>query len=230
MRRLLVVLFLFAAAAPVHAAAPRAHVKDPGYAALAGDTLLAGVEEAAFAGSSLVYRGPRWNLRVLGPSGRSRPFGAPSRDITHLSTDGTSVLWWANGCLLLADVSEPPANAIGKGPCPRSEIELDPDHTDYDLKRMLPVAVDCIAAPRACTGTARLLYGEHRIHSAGPAARFRIPAGTTGRVNLRIGPRAFRHIRHVSRHERGTSLPVALRTDDGDRTPANSTRVVWVRE
>jgi hypothetical protein len=45
-------------------------------------------------------------------------------------------------------------------------------------------------------------------------------------VNLRIGPKAFRHIRH----ERGTSLPVQLRTDDGDRTPANTTQVVWVRE
>jgi len=48
--------------------------------------------------------------------------------------------------------------------------------------------------------------------------------------NLRIGPKAFRHIRHVSRHERGTSLPIVLRTDDGDRTPANTSQVVWVRE
>ena len=52
----------------------------------------------------------------------------------------------------------------------------------------------------------------------------------TGRVKVRIGPKAFRHIRHVSRHERGTSLPVELRTDDGDRTPANYTQVIWVRE
>ena len=44
--------------------------------------------------------------------------------------------------------------------------------------------------------------------------------------NLRIGPKAFRHIRL----ERGTSLSVQLRTDDGDRTPANTSQVVWVRE
>ena len=44
--------------------------------------------------------------------------------------------------------------------------------------------------------------------------------------NLRIGPKAFRHIRL----ERGTSLPVQLRTDDGDRTPANTAQVAWVRE
>jgi hypothetical protein len=84
-------------------------------------------------------------------------FATAARRRRSRRTDGTSVLWWANGCLLLADVSEPRANAIGK---------------------------------------------------------------------LRIGPKAFRHIRH----ERGTSLPVQLRTDDGDRTPANTTQVVWVRE
>jgi hypothetical protein len=188
-----------------------------------------GVEDAAFAGASLVYRGPEWRLRVLDPDGRVRRFGVPSRDITGLSTDGARVLWRANGCLLLADVSEPPATAIGTGPCPLSEVELD-EHIDYDLARTLPVRVDCVAAPRTCTGTARLLYGLNRVHQAGPRARFRIRAGTTGTVELRIGPRAFRHIRHVARHERGTSLHVDLRTDDGDRPPGNLTQVVWVRE
>jgi hypothetical protein len=186
-------------------------------------------EEAAFAGDALVYRVRESQLRVLEPSGRIRPFGVPSRDITHVTTDGTRVLWWANGCLLLADVRDPRAAAPGPGPCPRSEVLLD-EAVDYALKRTLPVRVQCISAPRACTGTARLFYGQSHIHRAGPSARFRIPAGRTGRVNLRIGPKAFAHIRHVARHEGGTSLPVELRTDDGDRTPANRTQVVWVRE
>jgi hypothetical protein len=190
--------------------------------------LASGVDGLAFAGETLVYRAGN-RIRAVEPSGRVRPFGIPTKDLNAIATSGTRVLWWANGCLLLADVTEPRARAIPEGPCPRSEILLN-EHDEYALERALPVEVDCISAPRACRGSARLLYGIDRVHAAGPRTRFVIPAGRTRAIRLRLSPKAYRHIRHVARHERGTSLFVDLRTDDGDRPPGNYSQTVTVRE
>ena len=98
-------------------------------------------------------------LRVIEPSGRIRRFGAPTASLYGFATDGSRVVWVANGCLLVDDVSAPPAAAPGPGPCARSELAL-PAQPGPHLARTLPVVLRCVAAPRACRGTLRLTTAE----------------------------------------------------------------------
>ena len=79
---------------------------------------------ARYAGEYLVFRVDN-RLRVLDPDGHVRAFGTPTAQLDGFTTDDTRVLWWANDCLMIAPVTAPAARTPGKGPCPRSEIELD---------------------------------------------------------------------------------------------------------
>jgi hypothetical protein len=127
----------------------------------------------AYAGDSLVYRSDEAGLRVIEASGRIRRFGAPTASLTGFATDGSRVFWWANGCLLVDDVSAPPAAAPGPGPCPRSELALA-DRSSVRLAPTLPVKLRCVAAPRACRGAVRLTTAATAISRR---VRFSIPAG-----------------------------------------------------
>jgi hypothetical protein len=60
----------------------------------------------AFAGDHLVYQ-DTYELGVIEPDGHVRRFGVHTEDPGGFTTDGTRVLWWANGCLLTADVTRP---------------------------------------------------------------------------------------------------------------------------
>jgi hypothetical protein len=180
-------------------------------------------DDVAFAGDRIIFSHGS-ALRVIEPGGRVRAFGVPTEYLEGFKTDGTRVLWWTEQCLLLADASEPAAPAIGSGPCPRSEAVIDEDADDAPVARTVPVRVTCVAAPHRCRGTVRLTRG--RLKTA--KVRFRVPAGRTRAVTVRLGDRLYRHIRHVVAHERNTSLTADVRTDDGFRPPGNAGQNVWV--
>ena len=87
-----------------------------------------------------------YDLRVIEPDGRTRPFGVPTEGLGGFTTDGPRVLWWANDCLLTADVSERTTDAIGPGVCPRSEVRFpgDPPTSRCGERCRCP----CNASPR----------------------------------------------------------------------------------
>ena len=104
-----------------------------------------------FAGEHIVFERDG-ALRVLDPAGRTRRFGVTTRSLTAFTTDATRVLWVANGCLLVADVTETPVKSIGPGPCPRGELEIDSEDLPPAIRRDLPVRLRCI--PRRATARA----------------------------------------------------------------------------
>ncbi|WP_028062057.1 hypothetical protein [Solirubrobacter soli] len=174
----------------------------------------------AFAGDRLVYqRG--FDLRVLEPDGRNRRFGVHTEELDGFTTDGTRVLWWANGCLLTADVAELAVDAIAPGACPRSEVKLG-ENTDLPLRRTVSVPVRCVAAPRECRGTMRVRDGAR----VAARARFAVPSGHSRRVRITLSARTYAH----ARRKGSAHLPVELRTDDGDRSPASFTQALFLQE
>lgn len=181
----------------------------------------------AFAGDHLVYR-DAYDLRVIGPDGRIRPFGVPTTDPGWFATDEHRVLWVANGCLLIADVTAPAARAPGPGPCPRSELRLDDDGPDAKLGRTVSVKLRCIAAPRRCHGTVRLWTGRNRLVVISPRQRFSVPAGRSRTVAVRLTERGYRRLRREVLVLKDADVHVETRTDDGRHPPANLTQSVSV--
>ena len=113
---------------------------------------------------------------MIEPGGRIRAFGVPTRNLEDVVTDATRVLWQANGCLLVAPVTEPAATAPGAGPCARAELEL-PGRPNPKLRRTLHVRLRCVAAPGRCRGTLQL-----RASRPG-----RSPSASAVRAGLRCG-------------------------------------------
>jgi hypothetical protein len=184
-----------------------------------------------YAGDSLVYRSGG-GLRVIEASGRIRRFGAPTASLYGFATDGSRVVWEANGCLLVDDVSAPPAAALGPGPCPRSELAL-PAQPGPHLAHTLPVVLRCVAAPRACRGTLRLSTADEGTLAHKEAisrrVRFSIPAGHARRLSVPLTGRGYRILRrNVERAKADSELPrdaivvVDARTDDGERFPGEA--------
>ena len=60
-------------------------------------------------------------IGVFERNGARRRFGVRTERLERFVTDGTNVLWSANGCLLLAPITDPATRAPGPGPCARSE-------------------------------------------------------------------------------------------------------------
>ena len=135
-----------------------------------------------FAGEHIVFvRGPGPTASApcassIRAAACARSASPPTR-LGGFITDGTRVLWEANGCLLVAPVTDPIAAAPGPGPCPRSELtagrrpepEPGPHH---------PVTLRCVAAPRDCRGT---LPAQSRGRCSIAPRRFSIPAGRARR-------------------------------------------------
>ena len=144
----------------------------PGGSPLAGSPAQPG--SARFAGEHIVFRRGGGALRVIDPGGRVRAFGVRSTRLGEFTTDGTRVLWEANGCLLVAPVTDPAAAAPEPGPCPRSELTRV-DGPNPRLRRTIPVTLRCVAAPRTCRGTLRLKADGALLNRA---AAVRDPRGT----------------------------------------------------
>jgi hypothetical protein len=131
----------------------------------------------SFAGEHIVLvRGS--SLRVLDPSGQVRRFGVRTHTFISYATDETRVLWAANGCLLVASVTDAPADTIGAGPCPRGELKIE---SGGAYARELPVRLRCVTG--RCRGELRLRFAGQWL---GPWQRFSVPARRARRILVRL--------------------------------------------
>jgi hypothetical protein len=166
-----------------------------------------GGAKARFAGAGIVFgdgHGPRLDGRHL---------GAPTESAGDLAADDRHVLWTANGCLLVADVTDPDSGPASAGPCPRSEIAGT--NGSQPLTRTLKVRLRCVYAPTRCRGTVRLM---------GTTSRFAIAAGRTGTVRVPLSDAAYRRlqrwvVRKADPRETTINVSYRARTDDGAEIP-----------
>ncbi len=165
-----------------------------------------------FAGEHIVFvRGPRPSgvgaLRVIDPSGRVRAFGVPTTRLGDFTTDGTRVLWEANGCLLIAPVTDRIARAPDPGPCPRAELTRV-DGPNPSLSRTVPVTLRCVAAPRNCRGTFRLRAEGAALN---PPRRFSIPAGRARRFTVKLSGHGYRGLSQLVARDDGALVRIEAR-------------------
>ena len=164
-----------------------------------------------FAGERIVYvRGGA--LRVLDPSGQERRFGVTTRTQISFATDETRVLWNANGCLLVGEVTDAPVEVIGAGPCPRGEIEIDSGGSYRPSAGELPVRLHCV------TGHCR---GELRLKLKGKWLdgwqRFSVPARRTRSIRVRLTAAGRRAVERVGAY--GFSVIAEWRINGALRVP-----------
>jgi hypothetical protein len=173
----------------------------------------------AYAGDALLYRSGN-GLRLIEASGRIRRFGAPTASLSGFATDGSRVVWEANDCLLVDDVSAPSAAAPGPGPCPRSELALA-SQPSARLAHTLRVVLRCVAAPLACRGVLRLATADPDTLAHAEAIsrrlRFSISAGHARHVRVPLTDRGYRILRRRVARERDAIVILDARTDDGER-------------
>ena len=116
----------------------------------------------------------------------------PTRQFESLDADEHRVLWRANGCVLVAPVTDGASAEPGPGPCARSEVAVPGANAKPGRKIVLRVR--CVAAPKRCAGTVKVERLGHR--------RFSIPAGATRALTFKAA--------------RGAGYyGVVARTDDG---------------
>ena len=176
---------------------------------------------AAYAGDALVHD-PYGQLRVLDLNGRSRAFGVPTRSLEGFATEGTQVVWIANGCLLADDVGAPAAAAPGPGPCVRGELAFARDEPNPYLTHRLPVALRCVAAPGACRGRLRLGIGlPRRTKPISGRVPFSIPAGQARALRVPLTCRGYRLMLRELRRDLRAAVTLDARTEDGQRFPVD---------
>ena len=152
-------------------------------------------ERPQFAGERIVYvDGER--LMVADPGAEPRPIGVRSASIDAVDADERHVLWTANGCVLVADLNAPAAEAPDPGVCARTEFEIDPHTVTLRIRRdgRVAIRVRCVAAPGACRGTLRVSAGSRRSAprplslKPGERARLalRLPLRGRGFENLKV--------------------------------------------
>jgi hypothetical protein len=170
--------------------------------------------QPAYAGDRIVFvrQGEREGdegLAVVEPDGRVRPFGVRTARLEGFDVDGSRVLWRANGCLLVADLTAAAAPAPSAGPCPRSELFMDDiDQPAVGRSRRVPLTLRCVAAPPpGCRGRVRVeLVDEGPRGHDSTAVRFRIPSGRTRRLAPRLTRAAYRAAARQARHGPGGVL------------------------
>ena len=174
----------------------------------------------AYAGDALVHD-PDGQLRVRDMSGRSRAFGVPTRSLEGFATEGTQVVWIANGCLLADDVGAPAAAAPGPGPCVRGELAFARDEPNPYLTHRLPVTLRCVAAPGACRGRLRLEIGlRRRTKPISGHVPFSIPAGQARALRVPLTCRGYRLMLRQLRRGSG-AVTLDAQTEDGQRFPTD---------
>jgi hypothetical protein len=164
-----------------------------------------------------VERKSPMRLVLARPGQPLRTFGPPTARIGELVADGGHVAWEQNGCLLVADIADPPGPVLPPGPCPRSELRLVNSHATVPLgpDRVLPVRLQCLAAaPPGCRGSVSLdAFGPH----AGPLAgrvRFTIRVGATRRFRIRLTKSGYAAlVREDAKHGDAGVVVAATTTD-----------------
>jgi hypothetical protein len=160
------------------------------------------------AGERIVYKTGS-GMRVRDPDGTTRRFGT----ISHLTTseiaaDAEHVAWIANGCLLLARITDRAAAVPAAGPCPRTEFSVYPNRVV--LARTLPIPLTCVSAPRHCHGTLQVTRYGRRIH-------FDVAPGHTRTLRAPLSDAGYRALRNrVKREHLGVSVSLTARSADGE--------------
>jgi hypothetical protein len=159
------------------------------------------------AGERIVYQ-TRSGMRVREPDGTTRPFGTTSHTTTsEIAADAEHVAWVANGCLLLARITDGPAAVPAPGPCPRTEFSVDPNRVV--LARTLPIPLTCVSAPHHCHGTLQVTRYGRRIH-------FDVAPGHTRTLRAPLTGAGYRALRSRVKHERlGVWVSLTARAADG---------------
>jgi hypothetical protein len=167
-------------------------------------------EGPRFAGERIVYLdGER--LMVVDPGAKPRPIGVPSASIEDFDADERHVLWTANRCLLVADLTAPAAEAPDPGVCARTEFEIDPHAVTLRIRRdgRVSIRVRCVAAPGACRGKLRVSAGSRRS----APRRVSMKPGERARLTLRLPRAALR-----GRGWKNLAVRAVLVDPDGRRT------------
>lgn len=157
-------------------------------------------ERAEFAGERIVYVGGDLSsggihqLFAVDADGHTRKIGVPSVTLFAFIADEKRVLWTANGCLLVADLSEPVASGPAAGPCARSEVAVISEREPVRRDRTVRVRLRCVAAPETCRGTLHLTL--HGMRGRSSTVRFSIPAGGRATVTPRLTRAAYAAARH----------------------------------
>jgi hypothetical protein len=156
---------------------PRVLAEDGRFPALSGDRVV-------FA------RGD--GLQVLEPNGEIRAFGIPTAEPGASQADAANVLWRANGCVLVAAITDPPASDPGPGPCARTEFQLLAPK--FRRGSTVSVKLRCLAAPAAgCDGTLGLEVDD-RSGLRGAPPRVTLAPGATRTIRLELTHWAQRRI------------------------------------
>jgi hypothetical protein len=144
-------------------------------------------------------------------SGTRHAVGPPSTAVDALAADETTLAWLANGCVLAADVADtPPLEVVPPGPCPRAEVVLE-QHDQRRRGRALRVEVGCVTAPPSgCRG--KVVLGPGGDAGSG---RFRVPAGRSRVVAVRLTRSGVAAVRRRLRVSRIAVLRMDARVVDG---------------
>jgi hypothetical protein len=136
--------------------------------------------------------------------------GAPSGVLERIAADERGAVWLANGCVRYAAVAGPPPSGPPEDPCPAAEVTLL-ENTSLLRGRTVRARLQCVTAPGGvCRGTAIV----RRVRRVG-TGHFRIPAGATRRVDVRLTPRGRRHVRRALLRAGTAWLSLDARVDDG---------------
>lgn len=129
-------------------------------------------------GDRLVFARPD-GLRVREANGQTRAFGIPTANPGPPQADAANVLWRANGCVLVAAITDPPASEPGPGPCARAELSLVRGN-----RKTGRVRLRCVAAPaEGCRGAVQLRADDR---AASRAQTIRLTAGESRTLRLKL--------------------------------------------
>jgi len=152
-------------------------------------------ERAQFAGERIVYASSTFpagrirRLYAVDAGASPRKIGVPTAWLGSFIADADRVLWIANGCLLVADLSAPVATAPQAGPCARSEVAVIGYNAPIRRDRTVQVRLLCVAAPRVCRGTLHVTLPNKAGRSTN--VRFSIPAGGCATVAPHLSAAAY---------------------------------------
>ena len=162
---------------------------------------------ATFAGDSLLAIDPGVHtFQILDPAGQSRPFGIPSLALDDWMADEQRAVWSANGCLLAAELGDPPrpsrapAHACATSCC-SSSCHRNP------VPRTLALPLDCGALPEVAARARCNFACTAARPGAGRTSRFRSSQrggersssalATGGRFRTARGSCSRRHLGHA---------------------------------
>jgi hypothetical protein len=163
-----------------------------------------------FAGPAIVVTtsGKEGNERVDAIStldGRIRRLGPTSAEIGDVDTESGRVAWVANGCVLVAEASQPGTRTIPSGRCPRSEVFLESGQNATLRHRRIRTLVSCLSAEGAfCRGRVSVRL-DRRGRAAG-TARFKIRRGRRAAVHVKLSRRGLVAVRRRLAEEDGSGL------------------------